>query len=89
MNKKIMTEEEMNNFIESVGRVELFDELEFIRKKEYFNPTNLIGRDSCYLKAIRVALVTLGYDEKWAYSIFADALEARYPIKSSNKSKGE
>lgn len=76
--KKQMTAEEMQSFIEKVGRSELYEELEDLSKGEY----KLVRPNSNpyprYLKAVRVSLIALGYDEGWVESTFRDALEARY-----------
>lgn len=74
-----MDEDEMNEYIENIGRTELFDELENINNENY-----TIIRPNCskvyprYLKAIRVGLVAQGYDENWVNTTFRDALEKRY-----------
>lgn len=68
---KTMAKEEMNNFIKKVGRTELYDEM-----KE--RP----GKNLRYLKAVRVSLVSLGYDERWVDDEFRTALEAAYPSES-------
>ena len=62
-----MSNEEMNNFIENVGRRELYNEMEQ-------NPR----RYPKYLKAVRVTLVELGFDARWVDDTFRDALEKRY-----------
>ena len=62
----IMDNDEMYEYIDSVGRTELFDELKDINSNEY-----ALVRHNCphpysrYLKAIRVSLVAQGYDEQW------------------------
>lgn len=68
----IMTKEEMDAFIEKIGRSELYDELESMNKAIPRIPY------SRYLKAVRVSLVALGYDEKWVDTEFRDALEKKY-----------
>ena len=65
-NKKIMTEEQMLNYIEDIGRSELFEEMKTSRQYPR------------YLKAIRVSLIALGYDAYWVEHEFRDALEERY-----------
>lgn len=73
---KIMANEEMKDFIEKVGRTELFDEKEDLANANY----KLVRENTTpyprYLKAVRVSLVALGYDEKWVEGEFRDALEA-------------
>ena len=64
--KKVMTDEQLAYFINNVGRLELFEELEDFRSGRYIlvrhNTPHPYPR---YLKAIRATLVTLGYDEQW------------------------
>ena len=67
MNDLIMSNEMMNEFIERIGRVELYDEM-----KQH--PT----RYPKYLKAVRVTLVELGFAEIWVGTTFRNALEKRY-----------
>ena len=62
----IMRQEEMMHFIKGIGRAELYDEIE--NSTKYPN----------YLKAVRVTLVFLGFDEKWVDTEFRDALEKFY-----------
>lgn len=62
-----MTEQKMMTFIKSIGRSELWDELEE-RPNEYPR----------YLKAVRVSLIELGYDEQWVDTTFRTALEKEY-----------
>lgn len=73
-----MSDEEMQQFVEHVGRCELFEELEdFDKLKAYgvkFNKTE----QSRYLKAIRVALATLGYDEEWVDTKLRNSLQEKY-----------
>ena len=75
---KIMTNEEMKDFIEKVGRTELFDEKEDLANANYKLVRGNTDPYPRYLKAVRVSLVALGYDEKWVEGEFRDALEARY-----------
>ena len=74
---KIMTESELNNFIEKVGRSELYDEIKDCNAGK-FSASNPHPYPR-YLKAVRVVLITLGYDAAWVEGTFADALERRYP----------
>lgn len=71
-NTQVMTEEEMNQYIDNIGRTELFDEIRHIVSNPPHHPYPR------YLKAIRVSLVALGYDETWVNTTFRDALEKRY-----------
>ena len=75
-NGKTMTEEEMNSFVKRVGRCELYDELKQIEELKG-NPKYRIP-DSRYLKAVKVSLVELGYDEEWVVTTFNDALRKEY-----------
>lgn len=72
MEQKRMTEDQMYSFIDSIDRCELHEELRdiYITKTQQGN--------SKYLKAIRTALITLGYDEKWVNEEFRDLLEETY-----------
>lgn len=77
--KKVMTDEQLAYFINNVGRLELFEELEDFRSGRYI----LVRHNTphpypSYLKTIRATLVTLGDDEQWVESDFRDALEAKY-----------
>ena len=62
----IMDKDEMNKFIENIGRTELYDEI---------HNSNGYPR---YIKGVRASLVALGYDEEWVNSEFRDAIEKRY-----------
>lgn len=62
-----MTEQKMLDFIKGIGRSELWDEFEE-RPNKYPR----------YLKAVRVTLVELGYDEQWVDTTFRTALEKEY-----------
>lgn len=62
----IMDKDEMNKFIENIGRTELYDEI---------HNSNGYPR---YIKAVRVSLIALGYDEEWVNSEFRDAIEKKY-----------
>ena len=62
----IMTDNDMKDFIEKIGRSELYEEIK----------TNNV--DSNYLKGVMATLVTLGYDKKWVDTVFKDALEKKY-----------
>jgi len=77
--RAIMTAEEMQNFIDLISRTELFDEIKDIASDKYrlVNP-NQPHPYPRYLKAIRVSLVSLGYDEHWVDTEFRDALEDKY-----------
>ena len=76
MMKKQMTTEEMNEFIEKINRAELTEELKVLNK---CGKCPVISFNyPKYLKAIRVSLVALGYDERWVDSVFRSALEKRY-----------
>ena len=68
-NKKRMTDEEMYRFIDSICRAELEEEVKEL-KNTYQYPR--------YLKAVRVTLVSLGYDVMWVDGHFRTALEKKY-----------
>lgn len=65
--EKTMDLDTMSSYIKSIGRCELWDELKE-RPNKYPR----------YLKAIRVSLVELGYDEEWVDTTFRGALEKKY-----------
>lgn len=71
-----MTNEEMVQFIKDIGRCELFHEMEDAKKLAHVY-TTWSGYPR-YLKAIRVSLVALGYDEEWVDTEFKEALDEYY-----------
>ena len=76
--RAIMDEDEMNKFIEKIGRCELYEEVQDskLRRGERFNMQwNGYPR---YIKAVRVSLVAMGYDEQWVDTEFRDAIEKKY-----------
>lgn len=74
----IMDEDEMWMFIESIGRTELYEEIEDMNGQSHLAVRRGRQPSSRYLKAIRVALVAQGYDEQWVDTTFRDALEKQY-----------
>ena len=60
---KTMTIAETRNFINNIGRSELFEEL---RERSFAG--------SRYLKAVQATLIALGYDSRWVRSEFTDVL---------------
>ena len=72
-----MGKSEMDTYINKIGRTELFDELKDIHNSAYGLIRGSIPYPR-YLKAIRVSLVALGYDEEWVESTFKEALEKKY-----------
>ena len=72
MNGIKLNEQETKELVKNVSRVELFDEIsstkDIVVKAPYPR----------YLKAVRVTLISLGFDEKWVDTDFRDALEAQY-----------
>lgn len=82
-----MTEDEMYDYIDRIGRTELFDEIKDVNSDEYVlvrpNQPHPYPR---YLKAVRVSLVSQGYDEYWVETEFRDALEKRYLKKKKSGS---
>lgn len=77
--RSVMSADEMNAFIESVGRSELFEEIEELKsdKRSVLNASNPHPYPR-YLKAVLVSLVALQYDERWVNTTFKDALDKRY-----------
>lgn len=72
----VMDKEEMLYYIDSIDRTELYIEKDDAKKFAH-NGTMWNGYPR-YLKAIRVSLIAMGYDEQWVETIFRDALEAKY-----------
>ena len=70
-----MNKEMMNEFIDNIGRTELYDELHDVYGEKRHLMRITYPR---YLKAVRVSLVELGYDPKWVDGPFRDALEEKY-----------
>ncbi len=76
---KIMSDDEMRRYIDSVGRAELFEEIEDLNNEYYdFVRGNNGYRYPRYLKAIRVSLVAQGYDQQWVEDEFRKALDKKY-----------
>ena len=77
-NRAVMTENEMNDYIEKIGRSELFEEIDDLRNPMYA----MIRRNGVpyprYLKAILVSLVEQGYDQEWVTTNFKRSLEDKY-----------
>lgn len=67
---RVMTDGTMNDFIEQIGRAELYEELDSMTQQNAWYPR--------YLKAVRVTLITVGYDFNWVETRLREALEARY-----------
>lgn len=76
--KKIMSHEEIINFIDKLGRTELYQEIDELEKdKAIFGLVNS-NPYPVYLKAIIITLVSLDYDEEWVYTTFKKELNAKY-----------
>lgn len=71
----VMSQEQMYQYIEDIGRCELYDELEQNR-----SPHAIFQKDRSlkYLKAIRASLIALGFSQEWVETEFKQALEERY-----------
>lgn len=82
-----MNEKEMREYIDNIGRAELFDELEDVYSNKYIlvRPNNPHSYPR-YLKAIMVSLVAQGYDGQWVSTEFRTALEKKY-LKKEKKHK--
>lgn len=65
----------MMQFIESLDRSELCDELALMRTQK--RPPAM-SKESFYLKGVCTTLVELGYDEWWVTGTFRPAFEAYY-----------
>ena len=72
MNGLKLNEKATKELVDKVGRLELSDEISSMKKAI---PRIPYPR---YLKAVRVTLVSLGFDEEWVNTDFRDALEAKY-----------
>ena len=72
MGNKTMSEYEMTEYINKIGRSELFDEIKDMKK------SNVSQNYPYYLKAIRVSLIALGYDQQWVETTFKNALNKKY-----------
>ena len=81
----VMNEKEMREYIDNIGRTELFDELEDVYSNKYIlvRPNNPHPYPR-YLKAIMVSLVAQGYDGQWVGTEFRTALEKKY-LKKEKK----
>lgn len=75
INGKMMTNECMMKFIESLGRSELYDEMALMRSQK--RPP-AITKESFYLKGVCTTLVALGYDENWVGGTFRSAFKDYY-----------
>ena len=64
-----MKPDEMHEFIDHLGRVEMFDELEECKKT---------GKSSRYFKAVVVTLKTMGYNAEWVNKTFRRAMYKKY-----------
>ena len=72
MGNKTMSEYEMTEYINKIGRSELFDEIKDMKK------SNVSQNYPYYLKAIRVSLIALWYDQQWVETTFKNALNKKY-----------
>lgn len=76
--RAIMDEDEMNKFIENIGRSELYDEVHDSKLRRGDRLKMKWNGYPRYIKAIRVSLVEMGYDEQWVDTEFRDAIEMKY-----------
>ena len=72
MNGIKLNEQAIKELVNSIARVELFDEIYSMKSAVTRIPYPR------YLKAVMVTLVSLGFDEEWVNTDFRDALEAQY-----------
>lgn len=72
MNGIKLNEQATKELVNNIGREELFDEICSMKSAV---PRIAYPR---YLKAVRVTLISLGFDEEWVDTDFRDALEAQY-----------
>jgi hypothetical protein len=76
--RAIMDKDEMNKFIENIGRMELYDEVHDSKLRRGERLKMKWNGYPRYIKAIRVSLVEMGYDEQWVDTEFRDAIEMKY-----------
>lgn len=72
-----MSDEEAKEFINKIKRDELYDEIKLLSNKKNNFPSTY-NKYPKYLKAVRITLIALGYDEKWVESKFRDLLDASF-----------
>ena len=76
--RAIMDKDEMNKFIENIGRCELYEEIQDSKLRRGDRGKMQWNGYPRYIKAIRVSLVEMGYDERWVDTKFRDAIEKKY-----------
>ena len=82
----MMTEEEMDAFIDKVARHEPHQELEQMSiAQRACSDLSVKWGYPRYLKAVRASLVALGYDEEWVNGPFRTALERKYLHRPKQK----
>ena len=69
---KIMTDEELLEFLERIKDPVLFEEINDINRLNGFSSASGYPR---YLSGVRKSLLALGYDRKWIYHSFSDILD--------------
>lgn len=84
INGKTMTNDCMMQFIESLGRSELYDEMALMRTQK--RPPAM-SKESFYLKGVCTTLVELGYDEWWVTETFRPAFKEYYMNGSGESAK--
>lgn len=67
-----LTKYEIEELVNDIARSELFEEIEAMK-----DPESKISYPR-YLKAVRVTLISLGFDEDCVENDFRDALEKEY-----------
>lgn len=72
MNGFKLNEKATKELVNKVGRSELFDEISFMKGSISKIPYPR------YLKAVKVTLVSLGFDEEWVNTDFKNVLDAKY-----------
>lgn len=84
INGKTMTTDCMMQFIKSLGRSEIYDELALMKTQK--RPPAM-SKESFYLKGVCTTLVELGYDEWWVAVTFQPAFKECYMNSSGESAK--
>lgn len=87
---KIMTEDELKEFVESVGRSELYQEYIISEEVRVRNVRLITFSGPCfYYKGISSALSSLGYDTEWVVGVAMPAIRDRYAAEAESEAADE
>ena len=76
---KVMSEEELKDFVEHVGRSELYEEYVAFEKSSRLSHHMITSTSPvCYYKGISATLSSLGYDSMWVSDVAMPAVRDRY-----------